>query len=94
MTHLERIARAIKANRFRRTGRETLIPTMDPPSENEIDDVRAALTELLQLDDSTVEAGLRQQRECTFDGTSSASCAPEHVFVAMIKSILSEKDHG
>jgi hypothetical protein len=59
MNMLEKCARAMKANRFRRSGRESSIETMSPPTENEMDDARAVLLALRDPDEGMVEAMAR-----------------------------------
>lgn len=56
--------------------------------------VRSLLTALRSPSEEMIEAGLKQMAECTDDGTATAACIPEHVFPAMIDSILQPNEGG
>lgn len=49
---VERVAWAMRANRFKRTGRDSTVVHMDAPSENEMDDARAAIAAIARPDPS------------------------------------------
>ena len=59
-TVLERVAKAVRRNRFARTGRSVFDESV-PPTENELDDARAAVESLREIDgwliDDTIEWG-------------------------------------
>ncbi len=46
---VERVARGVKARRFTRIGRHSTIAHMDAPTENDLDDARAAIAALAGL---------------------------------------------
>lgn len=56
---IERVAMAMRARRFERTGRTSTVQKMDPPTENELDDARAAIQAMREPANDMCNAGTR-----------------------------------
>jgi hypothetical protein len=84
---VERVARAVRKNRFVRTRREGSFDETVPPTEQELDDARAAIAAMREPAETVMNAGIA---EIGADDSRHAVVLVADLWLRMISTALSD----